>query len=95
MEKQRKKWLEKFSFKSDMINVIIGVVLIVSLIFVYQNPYNRFAILTASAAGGLINILNGIKTMKDPKKKTTGITYFMLGVVLIVLGYVITQYVMK
>lgn len=83
----------KFLLKSDMINVIVGVVLIVSLILIYQNPYNKVAILAASIAGGLINITNGLKTIKDPKRKVTGATYLMMGVFLIALGYVITQYV--
>jgi uncharacterized membrane protein HdeD (DUF308 family) len=90
-----KKDVWKFPLKSDMINVIVGIVLIVSLIFVYRNPYNTFAILTACVAGGLINILNGLNTMKDPKRKTTGATFLMMGIFLIVLGFIITQYVMK
>lgn len=90
-----KKERSKFLLKSDMINVIVGVILVVSLIFVYQNPYNTIAILTACIAGGLINLMNGFKTMKDPKRKTTGLTYLMTGIVIIVLGFIITQYVMK
>ncbi len=92
---RRKKQPWKILGKSDIINVIAGVALIVSLIFIYQNQYNKIAILTACIAGGLMNIMNGVKTMKDPKSKTTGMTYLMMGVVLIVLGLIITQYVMK
>lgn len=94
MEKDKKD-LWKYLLKSDTINVIVGVVLLISLVFVYRNPYNKAAILTACIAGGLINLMNGLKTMKDPKRKTTGMMFLMLGAMLVILGFIITQYVMK
>ncbi len=77
----------------DFINTIVGIVLIISLILIFQNPANRYAILAACISGGLVNVINGVKQMKDPKRKTTGLTFIMMGVIVIVLGFAIIQMV--
>lgn len=84
-----KKLFEQFSQKMDLINTIMGIVLIVSVFFIYKNPSNQYAILTACISGGFINILNGIKQMKQPKYKVSGMTFFMLGVIIIFIGFII------
>lgn len=86
-----KKLLKEFSLRSDIMNAIVGIVLIVSLILIFQNPNNRYAILVACISGGLMNILSGLKQMKEPKRKTTGLTFIMLGVIVIFLGFVIMR----
>ena len=73
----------------DLFNTIIGIALIVSLILVFQNPGNRFAILATCLSGGLMNILNGLKQWKDPKRKMMGMTFFMMGAIVIALGFII------
>jgi uncharacterized membrane protein len=87
-----KKLMKALELKSDIINTVLGFVLIISLIFVYMGPQNKYAILLACIAGGLMNIMNGIKIIKDPIRKMTGFTFLLLGVVVIILGYIITQY---
>ena len=82
-----KKLFSDFSLRADIINIIIGIVLIVSLIFVFLNPYHRYAILTACLSGGLMNIMNGLKMLRDPKKKTLSMSFVMMGIVLIFLGF--------
>lgn len=77
----------------DLINTIVGVALIVSLILIFQHPENRYAILAACLSGGLMNILNGLKQMKDSKRRTMGMTFLMMGVIVILLGFIIIQIV--
>lgn len=84
-----KKLLKDSSLKNDVINTLLGVALIVSLILMFLNPTNQIAILFACMTGGLINIMNGLKLTKDPKKKTTGMTYLMMGGILIAMGFFI------
>jgi hypothetical protein len=92
-----KKQLEEASFGNnkinilDLINTVVGVALIVSLILIFQNPTNRYAILAACISGGLVNILNGVKQVKDPKRKMSGLTFIMMGVIVIVLGFIIIE----
>jgi predicted membrane channel-forming protein YqfA (hemolysin III family) len=90
VEKLR-KFLKQFTLKSDIINLLVGIALIVSLIFIYQNPLNKYAILAACVSGGLINIMNGLKLIKDPKKKTSGMTYLMMGSIVVILGFIIVE----
>jgi hypothetical protein len=92
---KRKKLLEKFTLKSDIINLILGIALIVSLILIYQNPMNKYAILAACISGGLMNIMNGMKLMKDPKKRTSGITFVMMGIIVLFLGFFIVEILNK
>jgi hypothetical protein len=90
-----KEQLKEFSLKNsklnlmDLFNTVVGIALIVSLILVFQNPSNRFAILAICLSGGLMNILNGLKQWKDPKRKTMGMTFFMMGAIVIALGFII------
>jgi uncharacterized membrane protein HdeD (DUF308 family) len=84
-----RKFLEKYSLKSDMINLLLGIILIVSLVIIYKYPNNQMCILTACISGGLINVTYGLKLMKDPKKMTTGMPFLMMGIIVIVLGFVI------
>ena len=94
-----KKQLEEYLTKNnrislvDLINILVGVALIVSLILIFQHPTNRYAILVACLSGGTMNILNGMKLMKDPKRKMTGLTYVMMGVIVIFLGFIIKEMV--
>ncbi len=84
-----KKLLEEFSLKSDLMITLMGIALIVSLFFIYKDPVNGNAILVAAMSGGGINLINGFKLVKDPKKKTTGYSYLMMGIIVILLGYVL------
>jgi hypothetical protein len=88
---KRKKQLKKLSLKSDVINTIIGIALIVSLIFVFINPTNRYAILAACLMGGMLNLMNGLKQRKDPIRKSMGMSLIMMGVIVILLGFVILR----
>jgi uncharacterized membrane protein HdeD (DUF308 family) len=86
-----RKLLKELSLKSDIINLLVGIVLIVSLILIFQNPLNKYAILAACISGGLMNIMNGLKQMKDPKKKTSGMSFLMMGSIVIALGFIVIE----
>jgi hypothetical protein len=94
-----KKQLEEYASRNnkvnivDLINTMVGVVLIVSLVLIFQQPTNRYAILAACLSGGLMNILSGTKQMKDPKRKVTGLTFIMMGAIVIGLGFIIMEMV--
>lgn len=90
-----KKLLKVISLKSDIINMVLGILLIISLVFIYLYPLNKLAIFIACTVGGFINMMNGMRIMKDPVKKMTGMTLLMTGLLLIVIGYLITHYFIK
>lgn len=90
-----KKLLKKISLKSDIINIVLGVAFIISLIAIFQNPTNRIAILTASSSGGVLNAMFGVKMMKDPKRKSTGMSYVLIGIIIVALGFYLIELVKK
>jgi hypothetical protein len=82
-----KKLLEEFSLKSDLMITLMGISLIISLLFIFQDPGNDTAVLAAALSGGCIYLLNGLKLWKDPKKKMTGYSYLMMGIIVILFGF--------
>ena len=86
-----KKQLEKFLAKTNLANSIVGIALVVSLFYLFLNPMNSFAVLAACITGGFVNIANGYRQMKDPKRKTLGMSLIMMGIIIILLGLVVTE----
>ena len=87
------KLLMKVTKYGDKSNMVLGVALIVSLLLIYIFPNNRAVILSACISGGLMNIINGLKMIKDPKKMSSGMTFLAVGVLIIVLGFIIIRFV--
>lgn len=87
-----KKLIEALSLKINILNIIVGIAFMLSLILIFLEPDNKFAVLSACIAGGFINILNGLKIWKDPKRKTMGLSYVMMGIIIIVLGFVLFDF---
>jgi hypothetical protein len=88
-----KKLLERFSFESNILSAVVGIALISSIMFISVNPGNKSAILAACISGGSLYILNGLKLIVKPKKNMAGMTYLLMGIILVVLGFVILQLV--
>lgn len=86
-----KKLLKAFPFKTEIVNLMLGIALVVALFLIFLKPDNKAALLTACIAGGFINILNGLRIVKEPKKSTMGMTYIMMGILLIFLGFLLYQ----
>jgi uncharacterized membrane protein HdeD (DUF308 family) len=70
----------------DIVIVLCGILLIVFLVLTLTHPKNSFFMLAAFAAGGLINVLNGFKIIKDKKKRSMAISYIFFGIILLFLG---------
>jgi apolipoprotein N-acyltransferase len=66
--------------------VLCGILLVVFLILTLTHPGNSFFMLTAFAAGGLINVLNGLKILRDKKKQSMAISYIFFGIIVVLLG---------
>lgn len=85
-----KKLLKEFSLYYDIINTILGIALIISMIVIFVTT-SKFGILAAFLLGGSMNFINGLKFMDDPKRKTMGMSFLLMGVILIIIGFVIIQ----
>ena len=84
-----KKLLQEISIRNDLINLCIGIGLLISILLIFLLPNNPYPILSACIFGGCMNLMNGLRLMKEPARKMNGITFIMLGVIVMVLGFII------
>lgn len=85
------KFIKKITLKSNIILALAGIILMIVIIFIYLNPTNLNAILIAAIACGIMNIIQAFKMLKDPKRKSMGLTYLMMGIIIIVVGFIIVK----
>ena len=83
------KFLKEFALLYDVIITLLGIILIISVFLAFQNPGNHYAVFSAFTAGGLTNVFNGLKLMKDTKKKNMGMSSILFGIIIIFAGYVL------
>ena len=77
----------------DIVNIVLGIVVIILIGLLFHDPSNSGAILGAFFVGGLMNMLNGMKHLKvNNKNKQTSYGLIMLGVILICLGILFFSY---
>lgn len=86
-----KKLLQEISIRNDIINLILGLGLLVSILLIFLLPNNPYPILSACIFGGFVNLMNGLRLMKEPIRKMNGVTFIMLGIIVMVLGFVIVN----
>ena len=84
------KFIKEKSLLFDVINVLLGVALVVLIILVLKYPYNEYFRLAAFTVGGFMNMSNGLKYLKDSKKKNLGMNMMMVGLLIIIMGIAIT-----
>lgn len=63
----------------DIINVIIGILLIVLAVIYFTHPNNYAIMIAALILAGTVNIINGIKRVINHNKKSS-IGFFAVGV---------------
>lgn len=76
----------------DIVNIVLGIVMIILIGLLFHDPSNSGAILVAFFVGGLMNMLNGMKQLKVSKNKQTSYGLIMLGVIFICLGILFFSY---
>lgn len=80
------KSLKDFHLSYDIMIMVLGILLVVFLVLTFLHPENRFFMIAAFAAGGMVNIINGLKILKDKTKKNMGISYIFFGIIIMLLG---------
>lgn len=89
MKRQINKFLANILLKNNIIIALLGIILLGSIMVISKYPECRTAILASCISGGLINIMNGLRINKDPKRRTAGMPFIMLGAIIIVMGFFI------
>ncbi|NLP35593.1 MAG: hypothetical protein GX359_10485 [Clostridiales bacterium] len=82
-----KKLIREFSLSLDIINVLLGILLMIFLILIFTIPHNSLLLFMAFATGGIMNIVNGLKYKKDPKRRNMGMLFILFGFIVIFIGY--------
>lgn len=86
--KKLRQLIKDFSILYDIINSLLGIALIVLLILIFRNPHHRYVVMSAFAVGGLMNVISGLKIINDPMKKNMGVSFILLGIILIFIGVI-------
>ncbi len=84
-----KRQPKKPSVKGDIINTVAGIALVVFVVLIFVFPNNHYAILAACITGGLMNIMNGLKQRKGPAGGSMGTSLIVMGVIVILLGFIV------
>lgn len=70
----------------DVLNVLAGLLLIITLVLFCLFPGNRIIIGLMILVAGIMNIGNGLKRYQDKRMKGLGISLITLGICIFVIG---------
>lgn len=70
----------------DVLNVLAGLLLIITLVLFCLFPGNRIVIGLMILVAGIMNIGNGLKRYQDKRMKGLGISLITLGICIFVIG---------
>jgi len=82
-------FIKKHKLLLDILNVILGVIVIVLIVLVLINPKNQYLLAATFCVGGLMNISNGLIQINDKQKKVTSISLIAIGIIIITVGVLI------
>lgn len=75
----------------DVLNVLAGLLLLITIVLFCLFPGNRIVIGLMILLAGVMNIGNGIKRYQDKKTKGLGISLITLGICIFVIGIYIVN----
>ncbi len=81
----------KLQLSYDLILTVLGIILVVFLVLTFLNPGNSIFLIAAFTAAGLINVVNGLKIIRDKRKRSIGMNYIFFGIIIIFAGVIISS----
>jgi hypothetical protein len=85
------KRMKELSLSYDIMNTVLGILLLIFLFLGFRHPQNSLFLMIAFAVGGAMNVVNGLKYKKDPKRKNLGIPFILFGIIVIFIGYLLVS----
>lgn len=85
MKKIKKFILEK-KIMFDVLNVIVGAIMILLIVLFIFFPGNGLILVLLFMAGGLMNISNGMKWYRDKEKRAAGMSQICVGMIIMFLA---------
>lgn len=83
-----KKWLKNKEIVNDTINIILGLFMLAALP-VFGKTGNHFSMYIIIFSGGLMNISNGYRMVRQKNKKQMGQSMVLFGIVVLFLGMIV------
>ena len=80
-----KKWFKNKEIVNDTINLSLGLLMLTALL-VFGKTGNKISMYVIIFSGGLMNISNGYRFLKQKGKKTMGQSMVLFGIVILFLG---------
>lgn len=81
------KRLKELYLSYDRIGAYLCILLVIFLVLYFLYPGQVYFLIGAFATGGLINVVSGLKVLKDKKKQNLGISYIFFGILIILIGF--------
>ncbi|BCN29699.1 hypothetical protein [Anaeromicropila herbilytica] len=81
-----KKVIKDNNLFLDLLNVILGIILVIFIVLILIHPTNTILLKLAFGIGGLMNILNSYKIYKQKKTPLIALSLFMIGLIVIFCG---------
>lgn len=80
-----KKFVKNSSLKMDILNVIMGFIVLILFVIVIIQPYNLYAMIGLSIVAGTMNLMNGYRHIENQSKMRKTF-YKVIGFVLLAYG---------
>lgn len=81
-----KKVLKENKLYLDLLNVLLGMIVLILVVLVIIYPANRLILMFVCIIGGFMNVVNGIRLYQNRDKRTMAAGLFILGVIIMILG---------
>ena len=85
--------LKKFHPYYERVAFFLGPVLVILILLTFLYPNNGLLMAAAFAAGGLIYVLNGLKTVSHKNRRNMSISYIFFGILIILIGILTSRYI--
>jgi hypothetical protein len=86
---------KKRNLITDILNTVIGLVLLVAIILFILFPGNVLILSLLFIAAGAMNLQTGFRYYKDKKKRTSGMCFIMLGFIILIVGVLVLRTIWK
>lgn len=85
------KEIKNKNLVSDLLNVILGVIMVVLIILFIVFPGQGIILVLLFFMAGLMNIQTGLAGFRKPGKKNSSMCFLMLGLIILALGILLLK----
>lgn len=83
--------IKKKKLVSDLLNVILGIIMVVLIILFVLFPGQGIILVLLFIMAGLMNIQTGLANFRKPNKRSSAMCFLVLGVIILMLGILLLK----